>query len=677
MIKIPGEVRELIKQPSIRKNFRVSFPNGDREDITNKDIIDGTVSFDESICSRDKLKFGLCESSGLQFETLGVGNIKGKTIDASIEIDASSLAPFNYVETRVLIDESYMQNPTSELDFVCEPGLPLIVTSDKKCLVQLSVWYEDSTTEDFGDGMFKVENFNITPSKRIVKVQAWLIDNEYGNYREVYFKSGKEYIEHRSDLDYPVYSIPYGRFIVDSCERESSNMQRRKVQAYSVDYLDFTQIPGYMRAYIKSLINQKKKTVELAVEPLGMALGQIIDNSYSQELKTTRAIQQLNNIYSQFHEHKYFGNGVRKRDGLTFRCYLVAYIEGYTYIESTPGEKAYYYDFTLKDHLRFLLSTSFDDAFKEYFETFREDRMGTYSQIAIDSSIDDALNKLNEILAGMIKPRTVFAFDGLDRADGVLPEKVTFYNMEEVGRTEGVQTISHLITEVPIYNDNESWGVYSSTGSGKYQTTIVLDLNEMLSDEFPRKYVESFCELSGGFGKTSRTTNQFQIIYPTQSIGLYPSPTLFPSQTTFPRTDPSILITRDMYPQAWYDDEPTKKYSAVTCTYKNASDEEVTARYEIVEDATSDYQEYDISDNYIVENSIFTASQMDEILANIGLNIKDIQYYPSEVQCVGLPFVEVGDTIKVLTADGGFNSIVLSRTLSGINALMDNYVNRG
>lgn len=90
MITIPNEVIALFKSDNAYKNFRVTFPNGERGDITNADVVSESVSFTESICSQNTLKFGLCETPMIQFETVGVENIKGSTINCYIEIECPS-----------------------------------------------------------------------------------------------------------------------------------------------------------------------------------------------------------------------------------------------------------------------------------------------------------------------------------------------------------------------------------------------------------------------------------------------------------------------------------------------------------------------------------------------------------------------------------------------------------
>lgn len=92
MLNIPETVKALFKQDGVFKNFRCRFPNGELPDITNADIVRESVKFQESICSHDVFKFGLSEASVIEFETVGVANMYGMTIECSSEIDCSSLS---------------------------------------------------------------------------------------------------------------------------------------------------------------------------------------------------------------------------------------------------------------------------------------------------------------------------------------------------------------------------------------------------------------------------------------------------------------------------------------------------------------------------------------------------------------------------------------------------------
>lgn len=92
MLNLPESIKALFKRDSVRKNFRAHFPNGEFSDITNDDVVAESVKFTESLCSQNTFKFGLAEASVLEFETVGVGNMYGMTIEAGIEIDTSSLS---------------------------------------------------------------------------------------------------------------------------------------------------------------------------------------------------------------------------------------------------------------------------------------------------------------------------------------------------------------------------------------------------------------------------------------------------------------------------------------------------------------------------------------------------------------------------------------------------------
>ena len=91
MLTIPETIKSLYLRDGVKKNFRVVFPNGERGNICNGEIVKESVRFAESLCSRGVFRFGLCEASCVEFETVGVGNYYGATIRCYIEIDTTSL----------------------------------------------------------------------------------------------------------------------------------------------------------------------------------------------------------------------------------------------------------------------------------------------------------------------------------------------------------------------------------------------------------------------------------------------------------------------------------------------------------------------------------------------------------------------------------------------------------
>lgn len=93
MLTVPQAIKDLLHQDHCQKNIRIHFPNGERSDICNDLIVKDSVSFTESLCSQDKLKFGLCEASTFECETVGVGNVKGATIYVYCEVYCQQTVP--------------------------------------------------------------------------------------------------------------------------------------------------------------------------------------------------------------------------------------------------------------------------------------------------------------------------------------------------------------------------------------------------------------------------------------------------------------------------------------------------------------------------------------------------------------------------------------------------------
>ena len=91
MLNIPSAVKGLFSLDDCFKNFHVHFPNGETTDLNNADVVAESVRFTESLCSQQYFKFGLSEASSIEFETVGVPNIRGAVIQCAMEIDVTSL----------------------------------------------------------------------------------------------------------------------------------------------------------------------------------------------------------------------------------------------------------------------------------------------------------------------------------------------------------------------------------------------------------------------------------------------------------------------------------------------------------------------------------------------------------------------------------------------------------
>lgn len=84
MITLTSAQQAIVKSDSSVKTFKVHFPNGEHADLTNSDIVFESVSFQESVCSEQTLRFGCAEASVIEFEAIGLPNIYGVTIECSM-----------------------------------------------------------------------------------------------------------------------------------------------------------------------------------------------------------------------------------------------------------------------------------------------------------------------------------------------------------------------------------------------------------------------------------------------------------------------------------------------------------------------------------------------------------------------------------------------------------------
>ena len=90
MLTIPDTVKSLYKGDGVWKSIYITGDDGIL--IRNHDIVRESFKFTESCCSDNVFRFGGCERSMVEFETVGVGNILGKTIQVYIDIALTSLS---------------------------------------------------------------------------------------------------------------------------------------------------------------------------------------------------------------------------------------------------------------------------------------------------------------------------------------------------------------------------------------------------------------------------------------------------------------------------------------------------------------------------------------------------------------------------------------------------------
>lgn len=220
--------------------------------------------------------------------------------------------------------------------------------------------------------------------------------------------------------------------------------------------------------------------------------------------------------------------------------------------------------------------------------------------------------------------------------------------------------------------------LFSVIGIQQYDQKLVND-DIVISKQYAPKLlnaldvIKNICQLNGVMGIMNRQ-NKFEYRFPLSSnVESVPFPSLatFPGVHIFPSAisgGSGSLVAHEAYMNMRYEDYVTNKITRVTVR-------------DNVDDIGQSFGEG--TNNYIVQNNIFIYG-LDDIIKkkaaeNIYDNVKNFQYRPVDLECLGLPFAEVGCSYSFYVMDwlsGTGKKVVrafplLNRTMKGIQSLTD------
>ena len=117
------------------------------------------------------------------------------------------------------------------------------------------------------------------------------------------------------------------------------------------------------------------------------------------------------------------------------------------------------------------------------------------------------------------------------------------------------------------------------------------------------------------------------------------------------------------------------KWRNLIITFKSIEDGSTvdkTLQRTINADGTDDYN---MSDNWIFRNLTWTSDQVAVYADAMVAKMRDITWFPFEMWCAGLPYIETGDEIEIPLGEDTYVSYILQRQLKGIQNLQDTYIN--
>ncbi|MBR1855339.1 MAG: hypothetical protein IJ794_19730, partial [Lachnospiraceae bacterium] len=99
-----------------------------------------------------------------------------------------------------------------------------------------------------------------------------------------------------------------------------------------------------------------------------------------------------------------------------------------------------------------------------------------------------------------------------------------------------------------------------------------------------------------------------------------------------------------------------------------------TIRSVTTEEVSYDHKVMDLSSNAILQTYSIDDDELKDMLEDLLEKVGDVIYMPVELQARGFPYIEAGDTLGIETKDQLLYTIVLQRTLTGIQALHDSFI---
>lgn len=215
----------------------------------------------------------------------------------------------------------------------------------------------------------------------------------------------------------------------------------------------------------------------------------------------------------------------------------------------------------------------------------------------------------------------------------------------------------------------ERFGLYQVLPeSGLVNDGMIVEKTIEPSEFSGKDVITAICEINGCFGHIGRDGN-FHYIYLEQDIeGLYPANDLYPAEDLYPKDVKSAPVGAEgSYIKCCYED-----YKTTTITKLQIRKEENDIGAIV---GKSENNVYVIEDNFLVYGK--SSQELWNIANNIFNKITDIIYRPFDAEVKGSLCLEVGDPIRIVTKFELVETYILKRTLTGIQALRDNYSAEG
>lgn len=632
--------------------------------IDNNSLVKESVSIDERMNSGDKIKFGLCEGSSLEFQYFGKPNINGKNIQAFIDVQYQGKDYYDYIQDVTTNLHSYI---TVAKDGIYRITIPSDHTQRERFWVyRLIDGMGDNTVNYYvefdEDGVGTVE-FPCNTTDTFL------------------LRAGSSSTHDVASLEIKnIYTIPMGFFTVDSCSRQAST-GIIKVTAYNKlmsDYLD-----AKANDEIVEIVRQGAGTtssVDVGYILNGLLEGYSIEPKYTSfnDSNLWRASTETN-YYTPQSEPNYdvlacLMVGIHVPvDSLSLTDYFQAYAN-LTKCHELVMDKVSNYGYLLDENFT-RRSESEYHTLKYWLETYRsfqalvsarnlapvEARTIIFSEDGSDGeATTNYFNNAQTLSLWVAMGWKYYTWSGTG-------DKYTdpFTLEEKTAAEEELMQLFHSLEYVEFRKRD---------ASEIEQYTFTTEEAKALPDVTLRELQAAVYEINCQYGQLSRITDLFSGLELNQSR-LYPQETLYPDNALHPM-GAQLSGEKAMYSKLWADEGNVHKWRYLIITYKGldsqGNETEKTLQRTVDEHGTDNYN---MSDNWLFRNLVWAEEDVAAYADAMVAKMQNMTWFPFEMWCAGLPYLETGDEIEMSIGNETYTSYILQRTLKGIQDLQDTYIN--
>lgn len=724
MITIPESIKNLLKSDSAHKNFRVHFPNGEREDITNANIVSESVTLTESICSSQQLKIGMCETPSIEFETIGVPYIKGAEIECSLEVECPQYERQTFYGSNIFGSGTINVRPSvwfgedvypynvfpigSDLNIECRS----VIGEDAKFSTVTLYFENTSRTVVYRNIAYKhITVGTDTPSADggISKVELVLTNSQVNVLVRNECDVAISGVVYKEDIGKYVYPIPYGTYLVDSCKKQADMSHRRIVAYNKLAYKSWGLNSLIKHATSKGMYwytNTLKVGIEGLVKLLIPSMNanyqemttygdpDTVSDSYVEWEESSDSVQKIYTVELQI-QHFHTGN-------VNFPYSILNYKLDYDddFIDAIADIKEYLISLGLERALNVNYSQQFDPLCLEYYHF--SSSAGDYDyMLEMPNSVFQGYLYIDEIGNPFQVRKGTLAFTTLGLASTYEQNQSMWQTWnyaslamftrvrvlyKERNVETGIETEETILKDTGFYTPmayedanaktmnlfDSASGLYINLTSKKKSITMPRTNLPSGSSGTSQKKTLYLYNFNGLFDIDYKTLIQayceiqgkFGLITRDGDINFVSVNEAFNS--------PDDTVSKNDYYTLWYDDFPSKPYGRISASYKDSNGDEIYTSYDLVENfSDADYKTYDISNNYFIKNYVHTEEQMQTIFQTMGANMTDISYMPMNLSMKGRPDLEAGDVVIVNSDEQQITGFIMQRTINGIVGLTD------